>query len=358
MENDKVHSNRYSKLLRAVHIRSAIVKSSLNISRNKYHQAIKILTRANYKVHSSEIETRLRDIRHEGFFHQTFTSEFETWPPKISDRFANSAGIPEITKSQFNGEILRDGVFTHGSIIVRNLLDERDVNLLRTGIQETYKHHDLHSTGASLEETQPWFAPFVPSESHSTEVIDRIWYRAGGAELAADSPRGLFNLIDCFERNGILDVVTRYLGERPALSVRKTSLREIPFTLNTEVGWHQDGAFLGKGIRTMNLWIALTDCGVDAPSMFMIPKRLNHIVPTGTEGALFDWSVSKQMIDEVCGEEGPTHLQFKAGDAIIFDEMNMHRTSTLPEMTKNRFAVECWFFAPSCYPMDQLPILL
>ena len=253
---------------------------------------------------------------------------------------------------------MRDGVFTHGSIIVRSLLGESDIDLLRAGIQETYKHHDLHTSGSSVEATQPWFVPFVPSENHSTEVIDRYWYRAGGAELAADSPRGLFNLIDCFERNGILDVVTRDLGERPALSVRKTSLREIPFTLNTEVGWHQDGAFLGKGIRTMNLWIALTDCGVDAPSMFMIPKRLNHIVPTGTEGALFDWSVSQQMINEVCGDEGPTHLQFKAGDAIIFDEMNMHRTSTLPEMTKNRFAVECWFFAPSCYPMDQLPILL
>ncbi len=358
MGNDQVYPNKISKLIRAMCIRSAIAKSNLKISQKKYRHAIKILTQATHKVNSSEIETRLRDIRHEAFFHQTFKSEFETWPPKISDRFANLEGIPEVARNQFRGEVLRDGVFTHGSIIVRNLLGESDVNLLRTGIQETYKHHDLHSSGSSAKETQPWFVPFVPSASHSTEVIDRFWYRAGGAELAADSPRGLFNLIDCFERTGIIDVVTKYLGERPALSVRKTSLREIPFTLNTEVGWHQDGAFLGKGIRTMNLWIALTDCGVDAPSMFMIPKRLNHIVPTGTGGALFDWSVSQQMIDEVCGAEGPTHLQFKAGDAIIFDELNMHRTSTLPEMTKNRFAVECWFFAPSCYPMDQLPILL
>jgi len=339
-------------------IRLAIATSKLKISQKKYRRAIEILTAANHKVHSSEIETRLRDIRHEAFFHQTFNSEFETWPPKISDRFANSYGIPEVAKSQFNGEVLRDGVFTHGSIIVRDLLDGSDVDLLRSGIQETYRHHDLHSSGSSVEETQPWFVPFVPSERLSQEIIDRTWYRSGGAELAADSPRGLFHLIDCLERNGIIDVVKKYLGERPALSVRKTSLREIPFTLNTEVGWHQDGAFLGKDIRTMNLWIALTDCGVDAPSMFMIPKRLNHIVPTGTEGALFDWSVSQQMINEVCGEEGPTHLQFKAGDAIIFDEMNMHRTSTLPGMTKNRYAVECWFFAPSCYPLDQLPILL
>lgn len=350
--------SQFSKRMRDLRSRRVFLQAEKLVSQNRHRNAIKLLHSANRKLQSPEIEKRLVDLRHEAFFYQTFSSEFETWPPKISDRFENSYGIPEVTKSQFNGEVLRDGVFTHGSIIVRNLLGESDVNLLRAGIQETYKHHDLHSSGSSVEETQPWFVPFVPSENHSTEVIDRYWYRAGGAELAADSPRGLFNLIDCFERNGIMDVVTKYLGERPALSVRKTSLREIPFTLNTEVGWHQDGAFLGKGIRTMNLWIALTDCGVDAPSMFMIPKRLNHIVPTGTEGALFDWSVSQQMINEVCGEEGPTHLQFKAGDAIIFDEMNMHRTSTLPEMTKNRFAVECWFFAPSCYPMDQLPILL
>ena len=358
MGNNEIYSNKFLKLIRAMRIRLAIAKSNLKISQKNHRHAIKILTTANHKVHSSEIETRLRDIRHEGFFHQTFTSEFETWPPKISDRFANSAGIPEITKSQFNGEILRDGVFTHGSIIVRDLLDERDVNLLRTVIQETYKHHDLHSSGASLEETQPWFVPFVPSESHSTEVIDRIWYRAGGAELAADSPRGLFHLIEYLERNGIIDVVTKYLGERPALSVRKTSLREVPFTLNTEVGWHQDGAFLGKKIRTMNLWIALTDCGVDAPSMDIVPRRLTSIVETGTEGAAFDWAVSPKMIKNACGDSEPTHLQFKAGDAIVFDEMNLHRTSTTPEMTKNRLAVECWFFAPSCYPMDQLPILL
>jgi hypothetical protein len=328
------------------------------VGSKKFTEAIDALTQANKTNPSASIERRLVEIRHEAFFHQTFNSEFETWPPKISDQFIQATGIPEITKSQFNGEVLRDGVFTHGSIIVRDLLDERDVNLLRTGIQETYKHHDLHSSGSSLEETQPWFVPFVPSESQSKEVIDRYWYREGGAELAADSPRGLFNLIECFEKYGIIDLVTEYLGERPALSVRKTSLRIIPYDLNVDHGWHQDGAFLGKGIRTMNLWIALTDCGIDAPSMDMVPMRLDHIVPTGTEGAYFDWSISSKMIEEVCGGKQPTHLHFKAGDAIIFDEMNLHRTSTLPGMTKNRFAIEAWFFAPSCYPLDQLPILL
>ena len=108
----------------------------------------------------------------------------------------------------------------------------------------------------------------------------------------------------------------------------------------------------------MNLWIALTDCGVDAPSMDMVPRRLDYIVPTGTEGAVFTWSVSKAAIAEACDGGEPTHLHFKAGDAIVFDEMNLHRTSTLPGMSKPRYAIEAWFFAPSCYPLDQLPLLL
>ena len=29
--------------------------------------------------------------------------------------------------------------------------------------------------------------------------------------------------------------------------------------------WHQDGAFLGEGISTLNLWLPLSDCGDDAP---------------------------------------------------------------------------------------------
>jgi len=68
--------------------------------------------------------------------------------------------------------------------------------------------------------------------------------------------------------------------------------------------------------------------------------------------------VSKLKIDEACAGQPPAHLNFKAGDAIVFDEMNLHRTSTLPGMTKSRFAIEAWFFAPSCYPLDQLPILV
>jgi len=257
-----------------------------------------------------------------------------------------------------SAEVVRDGVFNRGAIIVRGLLPENDVLNLREGIEKAYQHHDLAMAGASSAETSPWFVPFQPTPRDADQELNRSWYREGGAELAADSPRGLFNLIDALERNSLVDLISEYLGERPGLSVRKTSLRRIPCDLNAEHGWHQDGAFLGRGIRTVNLWIALSDCGVDAPSMDMVPRRLDYIVPTGTEGAVFEWSVSSKEITAACAGGEPAHLQFKAGDAIFFDEMNLHRTSTLPGMTKPRYAIEAWFFAPSCYPLDQLPLLV
>jgi hypothetical protein len=346
------------KGIRDLRIQRVRARSEKLVTNNRHREAIDLLQSANKRIHSPEIEKYLVDLRHEAFFHESFSSQFPNWPPTISDRFKTTDHIPEITTDQMSSDIVRDGVFSKGSIIIRGLLGNDDVVKIREGIELTYQNHDLSRTGYSKEQTAPWFVPFEPTQRHPDQVLNRDWYRDGGAELAADSPRGLFNLLECLERNGIIDLVTGYLGERPALSVRKTSLRRIPHDLNADNGWHQDGAFLGKGIRTMNLWIALTDCGVDAPSMDMVPHRLQNIVPTGTEGAAFEWSVSSKIIEEVCDGEAPTHLHFKAGDAIIFDEMNLHRTSTRPGMTKSRFAVEAWFFAPSCYPIEQLPILI
>ncbi len=344
--------------LRDFQIRRISRLAKRKVLKSDYAAAVRLLQIANRNLCSPEIETWLVSLRHEGFFHLEHASSREVWPPTISDMFHGTEGIPEISSEQLDATTVRAGVFTNGSIIVRNLLCQDDVELLRNGIIETYRSSSMAADGAQGGETMPWYVPFQQRDQDRVEELNRSWYQAGGAQLAADSPRSLFNLIESFEKNGIIKMVSEYLGERPALSVRKTSLREIPANLNTELGWHQDGAFLGDGIRTVNVWIALTDCGVDAPSMDMVPRRLPSIVPTGTEGAVFDWSISQKMLEEVCGENPPVHLNFKAGDAIIFDEMNLHRTSTSPSMTKSRFAIEAWFFAPSCFPLEQMPILV
>ena len=334
-------------------------KADLLVKQNNYREAIRLLTEANRRLHSSAIEILLVNLRHDSFFHHVPTSSLASWPPSPADLYGDQTGIPEIDRQDFTATNVAAGVFNHGSIIVRNMLTQDQVSLMRTSIIQTYAQHDKAMAGAPETETAPWFVPFNPAPREGTEaIVDRAWFRRTGAELASDSPRGLFNLINCLQDAGITDMVTEYLGERPALSVRKTSLRQVPKDVNAEHGWHQDGAFLGHGIRTVNVWIALTDCGVDAPSLDMVPRRLRGIVPTGTEGAAFDWSVSQLAVRDAAGDTPPVRLQFREGDAIIFDEMNLHRTAGGPGMTKDRFAIEAWFFAPSCYPLEQLPIMV
>ena len=334
-------------------------KADLLVKQNNYREAIRLLTEANRRLHSSAIEILLVNLRHDSFFHHVPTSSLASWPPSPADLYGDQTGIPEIDRQDFTATNVAAGVFNHGSIIVRNMLTQDQVSLMRTSIIQTYAQHDKAMAGAPETETAPWFVPFNPAPREGTEaIVDRAWFRRTGAELASDSPRGLFNLINCLQDAGITDMVTEYLGERPALSVRKTSLRQVPKDVNAEHGWHQDGAFLGHGIRTVNVWIALTDCGVDAPSLDMVPRRLPGIVPTGTEGAACDWSVSQLAVRDAAGDTPPVRLQFREGDAIIFDEMNLHRTGGGPGMTKDRFAIEAWFFAPSCYPLEQLPIMV
>ena len=41
---------------------------------------------------------------------------------------------------------------------------------------------------------------------------------------------------------------------------------------------------------------------------------------------------------------------FRAGDALLFDHLLLHRTAVGPGMTRERYAMETWLFAPSVVP--------
>ena len=151
-------------------------------------------------------------------------------------------------------------------------------------------------------------------------------------------------------------MIADHFGERPALSVKKGTLRDVP--PDTSGGWHQDGAFLGRDVRAMNVWLALSPCGVDAPSLDVVARRLNELVPPGIDGAYFDWAVSDAAATAAAGPGGIASPVFAPGDAILFDQMNLHRTGARPGLSEHRLAIEAWFFAPSHYPLDQVPLLV
>jgi hypothetical protein len=130
-------------------------------------------------------------------------------------------------------------------------------------------------------------------------------------------------------------------------------LRKVePSTLGA---WHQDGAFMGD-VRSVNLWLSLSHCGDVAPGLDIVPRRLDHLVPTGTEGAFLKDQVSPAMAEAAAEGMPIVRPVFEPGDAVLFDELCLHQTGADPSMPSTRFAVECWFFGGSAFPGVYAPI--
>lgn len=318
--------------------------------------AIDALTRANRLLHDIELERRLVRLRHRAFalVRGATPPPFPVVPPGPRP---TAPGPLELEADELTVEALSTGIFNTGGVLVRGLLPERYVSDLVDAIDRTFDGFDARADGSATE-SSPWYEPFKPDQEYATKLgVKRRWTRDGGGVWAADSPRGLFSMLDAVEGVGLYRLVTEYLGERPALSINKTVLRRVGELAGSD--WHQDGAFLGAQIRTVNAWLALSPCGLDAPGLDIVPRRL-PILPTGTDGARFDWAVGPGLAEQAAeSEDAPiVRPMFEAGDALLFDHHLLHRTAYEPTMTKARYAIETWFFAPSVFPDGWIPLAL
>lgn len=318
--------------------------------------AIALLTAGNRDHRDARFERRLVALRHAAF---PLGDQVEASDPLIDASKTGpidaTDGLFVVEPEQLTVETLRTGIARHGHVLVRGLLPSDDVARLVDGIDRAFTARDEKLAGAPVSETTPWFDPFTPRSPYEVGV-KRRWVHEAGGVLIGDSPRMLFELLDTFERLGVLRLVAGYLAERPVLSMNKCTLRRVP--LDTKYDWHQDGAFLGQGIRTLDVWVTLTACGRDAPGLDVVPRRLDGLVETGTEGAIFPWAVSPAVVEAVSTETPVQRPVFDAGDALLFDDLFLHRTACDPAMTLERHAIESWFFAPSTYPDQQIPLVV
>jgi hypothetical protein len=319
-------------------------------------EAIGLLTAANRARRDPAVEERLVTLRHEAFW--SLPRPAEPAPPEVPAVVAEETAAPlaETAPSELTVAALRQGLARHGCVLVRDLIRPERAEALARGIDRALDAFDTSAAESGPMSTSPWYVPFAPRGGQYRVGGRRKWVRASGALWTADSPRMLFDLLEVVDETGIGSLVEAYLGERPALSANKCTLRRVP--VDTDTNWHQDGAFLGRNVRTLNLWLALSPCGIDAPGLELLPRRLDEILPTGTSGALFDWSVSPRLVEEVAGgPEGIVRPTFEPGDALLFDHLFLHRTGVAPGMTSERWAIETWFFAPSTYPEGQIPLV-
>ena len=321
----------------------------------RFREAIEVATEANRIAPDTRTEKFLVRVRHESFGKVPHPAPAA--PPAPIPTLGPEPGeaLPSIRPDELTPERLQDGLARHGCLWVKGLVPPARVDALVAGIDRALAGCDAFLAGAKPVDTAPWFVPFkpVPSEE-GYRIGGRGFMREAGGVWTAESPRMLFELMGLIDELGIGDLVTAHLGERPALSANKCTLRRVPVRSSTD--WHQDGAFLGQDIRSVNLWIALSHCGDDAPGMDIVPRRIDHVVPTGTDGAIFDWAVAPSVVADAAQGTPVIRPVFEPGDALLFDHLFLHRTAAEPTMARERYAMETWMFAPSDYPKGQIPI--
>ena len=118
--------------------------------------------------------------------------------------------------------------------------------------------------------------------------------------------------------------------------------------------WHQDGQFFGEA-RGVNVWTALDDCGLQCPSLNFVPRRLDDVIAPGRMGLGAD-PVIESAVAELLADRPVAEPVLRAGDAVIFDEMTVHRTGTRSWSTPHRDLAITWFFAPSRFPDGPTPL--
>jgi hypothetical protein len=324
-----------------------------------YRAAIDLLTDANSMLATAELERRLLDLRIQGFRHLAWPSV--DWSGDYEPVFAREPGLPEVGPEALSASILRAGILGKGGLIVRGLMGAEQASLMRENIDRALRARRGLAEGSIQPGENAWYdrPDSVAGGPVQFGSLGGNQYTDSGSVWAVDSPPAAFQLIEFYRGLGLQGILREYFGEPAMLSVRKWVLRCVVPNNGSESGWHQDGRFMGDGIRTVNLWIALSDCGegADAPGIDIVAGNERRIYETGTRGAVFDWTVGPGLVDEIGQRQPVLRPHFKAGDAVFFDHYNLHRTAFGTDHHRNRYALESWFFAASRAPQKQQPLI-
>jgi hypothetical protein len=332
-------------------VAAALAQADRLVRDGRTVEALDELAAANGEHRDSALELRLVELRHEAACSLGRGPGRSPWPPECEDPFPEVVGrLPEIDIADLSAEVVGGAVAYHGGLIVRRILGAPQVARVVEGIHRAERQRDRPQAGADYE---AWYRPYPASGG--TEARARVG-REGGIWLA-DSPANAATVIDLLVSAGVIDAVAGHLGERPFFSLQKSTLRH-SLPINNFTGWHQDGSFLGADVRTINVWMAMSACGSDRPTpgLEIVPTRIPEIL--STEGGLGPISVAPALMDQVAAASPPSRPDFEPGDGLMFDERFLHRTYLHDNMTDDRYAVECWLFAPSHASADYLPFLV
>jgi hypothetical protein len=321
-----------------------------------FRDAIVAWTVLNRQEADTDIEQRLVRLRHLAAASNSSESTVEVWPRRLADPFPGVEGEPpEIDAHELTSECLGGAILQHGCLLVRRLVDVQRANEFVEIIDAAFDARDASLSGA--RQTAPWFVP----DSTYTEIgpqalLQRALNHKLNAMLAVDSPRALFKIVEALEHRRVPEILGGYFGEPPVITVEKTTLRRV--RPGPAPAWHQDGSFLGKAARTVDVWVALSHCGpgTGRSGLEVLPRRLDHLVEFGTEGTRTGIEILGNDVLRAGAGIAPICPNFEPGDALLFDELFLHRT--MPGLPGERYALEIWTFAPSGCTPSYTPVAL
>ena len=154
------------------------------INNRQWLEAIELLSEHNRLSADTQIEKQLIDLRVQGFHDTTWPAPTTPFPPATASGIPE-ATIPEITAEQLNAKILGSAVLQHGSLLVRNLIPQTQIEALRNDIEQAV-------TQRNKKEKNPYYSPSDFLNTHYKLGVGRKFIAETGGVWAADSPRSLF----------------------------------------------------------------------------------------------------------------------------------------------------------------------
>ncbi|MEP4146699.1 MAG: phytanoyl-CoA dioxygenase family protein [Halioglobus sp.] len=286
---------------------------------------IAMLSEQNRIAVNRELEARLVDLRMEagaGLRLNAGTLK----APEYPDPFAGCISLPEVSGAELNATVLGGALLHHGGLLVRGLYSKRQLERLQR-------------LAAQQEE--------IDREDHSP---------------LGTSPHTLFELLETYRESGLLDTVNAYLDGQPLMFAERIKLRQhrAQTHKHAAIPWHQDASFFGGKSWAVNCWAAVTSCGDGNPGLGVIPRRTeNHLGWNPADGlAPLDYgnSMPQQELAALCAGRPREDVVLQPGDALLFDEMTVHRTNSRPWRLPKQIVTISWFFRASGFPEWGTPL--
>lgn len=176
----------------------------------------------------------------------------------------------------------------------------------------------------------------------------------GAARPMSELPLAVDEVLGSIARSAAAHELEAALGPTPWCNLSQSWLRHG----RPAHSWHQDGALrfdflahapghaLGNApadalLPMRTLWIALTPCGTDAPSLAWADAPTPALL---WPDELTEAAVARRF--------GPAlrQAELAAGDALLFDGTLLHRTHLTPAMDRPRMSLELRFFRAGALP--------